>query len=372
MEKRAPDLDGVSLSEPPAGALLHPRAFTSPRVFDAELRHIFERSWVHVADLPELARGGDFVSATVGRVPVVIVRGEDGELRGFVNACRHRGATVAEGSGNCGHALKCPYHAWSYDTAGRLAGVPFREEFDCSLKDRDLIPVRVAQAGPLVFACVDERAPSFAEWAGHLPEALRGAERMEAAFSFHYDVSVNWKIYVENGLDGYHIRFVHDVLADFLAMELQTATNVFEEHSSYTLAPMSREFIAQLPPDVHTTSIRFGLVYPNLIPVLTPLDLSYLRIDPIAPDRIRITARSFDLDGPGRMTRDFRKEAFDRTNRQDIAVVERVQRGLQAPSLPAGVHSTLLEGRIGHFEKLWRQSLCAGIDGDLVPLRRAG
>jgi choline monooxygenase len=170
-------------------------------------------------------------------------------------------------------------------------------------------------------------------------------------------VSVNWKVYVENGLDGYHIRFVHDVLADFLALELQTATNHIEAHSSYTLAPMSKEFIAQLPPDVDCKVIRFGLVYPNLIPVFTPLDLSYLRIDPIAHDRVRITARSFDHDGPGRMTRDFRKEAFDRTNKQDIAVVERVQRGLQAPSLPAGIHSTLLEGRIGHFETMWRRSM---------------
>src|SRR5262245_41310899 len=101
MDARSPELDGIDLSAPPDGQLLPPRAFTSPAVYDAELRGVFEKSWVHVGDAPELARAGDYVTATVGRVPLVIVRGHDGALRAFVNACRHRGATVAEGAGNC-------------------------------------------------------------------------------------------------------------------------------------------------------------------------------------------------------------------------------------------------------------------------------
>jgi choline monooxygenase len=359
-------IDGVSLAEPRESELLPPRAFTSREVFDAELREIFERSWVHVADLPELARAGDYVTAQLGRVPVVILRGDDGDLRAFVNACRHRGATLAEGQGNCGHALRCPYHAWTYDTTGRLAGVPFREEF-CDLQGRDLLPIRVASAGPMVFACADERAPSFEEWAGQLPEALRGTEQMEAAFSYSYDVAANWKVSVENALDGYHIRFVHDFLNDFLAQDLGTAQNFLEPHSSYTRAPMSADAAAAI--GMADCFVRFGLVFPNIVPVLTPFDFSYLRIDPIGPERLRISARSFDVEGPGRFSRDLRKEAFDRTNKQDIAVVERVQRGLRAPGLPAGIHSNRLEARIGHFEAMWRAHLR---DGELVQLRRAG
>jgi phenylpropionate dioxygenase-like ring-hydroxylating dioxygenase large terminal subunit len=368
MESRAPknQIDGISLDEPREGELLQPRAFTSPEVFDAELREIFERSWVHVADLPELSRAGDYVTAQLGRVPVIVLRADDGELRGFVNACRHRGATLAEGQGNCGHALRCPYHAWSYDTTGRLAGVPFREEF-CDLGGRDLLPIRVASAGPMVFACADERAPSFADWAGQLPEAMAGSENMEAAFSFSYDVAANWKVSVENALDGYHIRFVHDFLNDFLAQDLGTGFNVLEPHSSYTIAPMSEEASTAIGRE--NCFVRFGLVFPNIIPVLTPFDFSYLRIDPIAPEKLRITARSFDVEGPGRYSRELRQAAFDRTNKQDIAVVERVQRGLRAPGLPAGIHSQRLEQRIGHFEALWRSHLR---DRELIQLRRAG
>jgi Rieske 2Fe-2S family protein len=353
----ARSFEGIHLGATTEGQLLPPRAYTSAAVFDAELRHIFERSWLHVADISELRRAGDYITATAGRVPLVIVRGEDSALRGFVNACRHRGATVAEGAGNCGAALRCPYHGWSYDTAGRLRGVPFREEFAC-LDQRDLLPVRIAQAGPLVFACTDENAPSFEEWAGSLLPALQQARaaEMEPAFELRYEVSVNWKISVENALDGYHVRFVHDTLSDLLANE--GSENGFEAHSSFTRVPISAEYQAQLPPELPGERVvRFGLIFPNLIPVVTPFDLTYLRIDPVAPDRIVLRSRSFDLDGPGRISRDFRREAADRTNRQDIAVVERVQRGLQAPSLPAGIHSNRLEARIGHFQRLWREML---------------
>ena len=88
-------IDGVDVSTPAPGRVLPPRAFTSPAVYAAEMERIFGRSWVHVADLPRLREPGDFVAATIGTTPVVVVRGHDGEVRGFLNACRHRGATLA-------------------------------------------------------------------------------------------------------------------------------------------------------------------------------------------------------------------------------------------------------------------------------------
>lgn len=357
MNDATPTIDGCDLSAPAPGRLLPPAAFTSPAVFDADMRHIFERSWVHVADLPELRNGGDFVTATIGRTPVVTVRGHDGELRVFLNACRHRGATVAEGQGNCGRQLRCPYHAWSYGTDGRLIGVPQRDEFSCDFASISLVPLRVATLGPMVFGCLDPSAPPFEEWAGELPAAMaraRGAE-MELAFEYHYDVDVNWKIYVENGLEGYHVAIVHDVLNDFV--ETKTARHHFEEHGSYTHAFIRPDYRAMVPNVPHLSAaeheyVRFGHLFPNLIPVLGPAEFSYLRIDPIGPEKIRLTARSFDLGGDLAVMRDFRRDAFDRTNHQDIAVVTRVQQGLRASSLPAGVHSSFLECRIGHFERM--------------------
>lgn len=354
---------GLDLSTPAPGRLLPPAVFTSPELFEMEMRRIFARSWVHVADLPELRAPGDFVTATIGRTPIVVVRGDDGALRGFLNACRHRGATVAEGRGNCGKQLRCPYHAWSYGTDGRLIGVPSREEFrGCDVESMHLIDVRVATAGPMVFACLDPAAPPFEHWAGELVHALeraRGAE-MELAFEYVYDVDVNWKVYVENGLEGYHVAIVHDVLNDFV--ETKTARHFFEPWASYTHAFIKADYLTMVPQLAHLseeehTYVRFGHVFPNLIPVIAPAEFSYLRIDPVGPERIRLVARSFDLGGDVAGLRDFRRDALDRTNQQDIGVVTRVQRGLRAQGLPAGVHASFLECRIGHFERMVARAL---------------
>src|SRR5207245_2498212 len=158
------------------------------------------------ADVTDLRVPGDFVAATIGTTPVVVVRDHDGAVRAFLNACRHRGATLAEGQGNCGRQLRCPYHAWSYGLDGRLIGVPSREEFQgCNFGDMSLVPVRTATAGPMIFASLDPDGPSFEAWSGELGAALAHAraDRMELAFEYVYDVPVNWKVYVENGLEGY-------------------------------------------------------------------------------------------------------------------------------------------------------------------------
>jgi phenylpropionate dioxygenase-like ring-hydroxylating dioxygenase large terminal subunit len=359
-------IDGVDLTPPLAKHLLPPAAFTSPAVYTYEMERIFARSWVHVADLPDLRVPGDYVVAAIGPTPVVVVRGHDGEVRAFLNACRHRGATVAEGRGNCGRQLRCPYHAWSYGLDGRLIGVPSREEFSCDLSRTGLVPVRTALLGPMVFGCLDDAAPPFEAWAGELTDAMaraRGGE-MELAFEYVYDVDVNWKVYVENGLEGYHVAIVHDVLNDFV--ETRTARHFFEEHASYTHAFIRPEYRAMAPHAAHLSEaenayVRFGHVFPNLIPVLTPAEFSYLRIDPIGPERIRLVTRGFDLGGELAATRDFRREAVDRTNRQDIGVVTRVQQGLRARGLPPGAHSSFLECRIGHFERMVSRALGADV-----------
>ena len=120
--------------------------------------------------------------------------------------------------------------------------------------------------------------------------------------------------YVENGLEGYHVAIVHDVLNDFV--DTKGAKHFLEEHSSYTHALIKQDYQGLVPPPPHVsaeeaTYVRFGMVFPNLIPVITPGDFSYLRIDPVAPGRIRLIGRSFDLGGQyAGEYRAFRREAF--------------------------------------------------------------
>lgn len=349
-------IDGIAISAPPPGVNLPPRAFTSAAVFEAEQRAIFARSWIHVCDVRDVPAPGDYATGVIGRTPVIVLRDrETGELRGFLNACRHRGAQLLDGKGTCDKQIKCPYHAWSYGLDGALLGVPYRSEFPADVARLGLVPIRVGAVGPLVMACLDPAAPPLEAWAGELPAALAraGVDGWDLAWERSYEVDANWKLFVENANDGYHIPFVHDVLTDLLVPESGVTT--LEAHSAYTIAQIKPSYV---PPDRDPADakIRFGCVFPNLIPVISPADLTYLRVDPIGPDRLRLFSRSYD-DPAFAAFRDLRRAAFERTTAQDIDVVTRTMRGLHAEGLPAGVHAARLEARIGHLERMWAEAM---------------
>jgi phenylpropionate dioxygenase-like ring-hydroxylating dioxygenase large terminal subunit len=351
-------VDGVELVAPERGHNLPPAAFTSPAVFELEQRAVFAKSWVHVADLVDLPGPGSYVAATIGRTPVLVVRDRrTGELRAFLNACRHRGAQLLDGKGTCDKQIKCPYHAWSYGTDGALLGVPYRDEFDCDASQMGLVPVRVGTAGPLVFACLDAAAPPLDAWVGELTSAIAHTKDWKLGFELEYELAANWKLFVENANDGYHIEFVHDVLTDLLAPD-DAGETVLEPHGAFTWARINPNYV---PPEFgpkENAKIRFGCVFPNIIPVLSPSDLTYIRVDPVSHDRFKLFVRSYD-DGEQLHLREVRKLAFQRTTDQDLAVVLRTQKGLHAHGLPAGVHASHLEERIGHFERMWAEALGA-------------
>src|SRR5215210_4934281 len=232
-----PAVDSVDLVPPPPGKNLAPRAFTSRDIFEIEQRAIFAKSWVHVADVRDVPNPGDFATATIGRTPVMVVRDrETGELRAFLNACRHRGAQLLEGKGTCDKQIKCAYHAWSYGLDGKLLGVPYRDEFDClDAAQMGLVPVRVGVVGPMIFACIDPTTPALEMWVGELAHRCesKGVADWEFAWELTYELDANWKIFVENANDGYHVQFVHDVLTN--ALVPNSDTTVLEPHSAYTI-----------------------------------------------------------------------------------------------------------------------------------------
>jgi len=362
MQPSSPLVDGVPLFVPAPGRNLPPGAFTSRTIFDLEQRAIFAKSWVHVCDLRDVAKPGDYTATTIGRTPIIVLRDRAGELRGFLNACRHRGAQLLEGKGACDKQIKCPYHAWSYGLDGKLLGVPYRDELDCETSQLGLVPVRVGSVGPLVFACIDPTAPSLDAWVGQLPEAFAaaGVADWEFAWELTYEIEANWKIFVENANDGYHVQFVHDILTDLLAPD-DNGDTTLEPHGAFTWAKVNPTYV---PPgqDPAQAKIRFGHIFPNLIPVMSPSDMTYIRVDPIAHDRLRLFVRSYDA-AEFRDFREFRKLAFERTTDQDIAVVVRTMRGLYAEGLPAGVHLSQLEARIGHLERIWAEAMIREVGG---------
>jgi choline monooxygenase len=197
--------------------MLQPWEVWDQDLFDLEMVRVFARSWVWIGDTDDLARPGDYITGRIGYQSVVVVRGDGGEVRGFLNNCRHRASGLAfEEAGNCGRHLTCPYHNWSYALDGRLVTVPDHERmygpgFDFSAYG--LVPARVHVAwGKLVFACLSRRAPSFESWVAPLAAryeryGIGGFHRYHRHLDETYPI--NWKVFCENSNDDYHVRFVH-------------------------------------------------------------------------------------------------------------------------------------------------------------------
>src|ERR671914_880990 len=187
-----------------------------PAILEAEKERVFGRTWQLVARTDELQRIGDFVPVTVLDEPVVITHGVDGELRAFYNVCRHRAGQVALTRGNR-KSLQCRYHGWTYGLDGALRACPEMEETeDFRKEDFGLMQVRVDTWGPFVFVNLDADAPALAEVMGAIPAEVAKAgydvDRMRLVERRDYVIECNWKVYVDNYLEGYHLPIAHPQL----------------------------------------------------------------------------------------------------------------------------------------------------------------
>ncbi len=187
--------------------------YRDPRVLDVEERRLFRPSWQYVGPLEGLRRPGDHVVGRVSRVPVLVVRGGDGGLRGFLNVCRHRGSLVVPADGNAPR-LRCPYHAWTYNLDGTLRSAPqCGPEIEAELPQLGLVPVRVATFGPFVFVNTSADGPPLEEVIGDLSEVIAGVgldlDGLRRRQRFDYTLPANWKIHLENYLECYHCPVAH-------------------------------------------------------------------------------------------------------------------------------------------------------------------
>ena len=162
-----------------------------------------------------------FLTANIGGEPLVIVRGDDGTLRAFFNVCRHKAGPLC--TEECGTVtkLRCRYHGWTYDLAGNLRGLP---EFDgvqnFAKEDNGLVPVAVAEWGPFVWVHLTPPREPVEQFLAPLPAWTASRSALNGLVWYarkSYDLACNWKVYVDNYLDGgYHVNTVHPALAGVL------------------------------------------------------------------------------------------------------------------------------------------------------------
>src|SRR5215210_1600032 len=165
----------VTLAEtaPRLAPALESRFYRDPAIAELEQERIFARSWQLVAHVSQLAGAGDYLTGTAGSQPVLVLRDEEGRLRAFRNVCRHRGSRLLNGSGQCGKAIRCLYHGWTYRLDGALIGVPeARSVAGLDKAELGLFPARVETLCGLVFVNLDIHAEPLAAQVAGLPERL--------------------------------------------------------------------------------------------------------------------------------------------------------------------------------------------------------
>lgn len=208
---------------------VHRDIYRDPEVFVAEMDRIFTRSWVYVAHESEVRQEGDYKATRVGTQPVIVNRDRQGQVRVMLNRCRHRAATVCQWRSGNAMSFRCRYHGWTYDASGDLVGVPFPEGYEHrDRRDLGLVQAaRVESYRGLVFASLDPDVPSLEDHlAGARPYIDRFMDhlpghQLEVADQAHRLVfDGNWKLQMENGVDGYHANFTHQ---SFFAL-MQQAT----------------------------------------------------------------------------------------------------------------------------------------------------
>src|SRR6201988_1985398 len=194
--------------------------YVDPRIAELERLNVFSKTWQLVARTDQLSSPGAFVSARLAGEPVVVVRGGDHVLRAFYNVCRHHAAAVV--SQPCGQAsiLQCPYHGWKYGLDGSLKGMP---EFDgvenFDRAENGLVPIPVETWECFVFVNLDPQAAPLQEFLGGLVKRIAplGISQLHYFDRRTYDIRCNWKVYVDNYLDGgYHVPHLHKALSSVL------------------------------------------------------------------------------------------------------------------------------------------------------------
>lgn len=278
--------------------------YTDPGLLALEKAYVFERCWLFVAHTDQLRDPGDYLLLDafdrMGH-PLFLVRGRDGAIRAFYNACRHRGGPlVDEPSGSTGPTLVCKYHAWSYDLEGRLLGFPEAKNFPREMKAScpGLARVRCETWGPFVFVKLGPGGPSLREHlepiATELDELLGDQSTgVHFAGSRQLEVACNWKAPGDGNIETYHVPFVHRTSAAPLLDETRTGQWLLPRGHSRMLIRFRRELPSELPlPRFRgdTSLAELGIysfhVFPNLSIVLGGPNFGFLVATfPDGPDR---------------------------------------------------------------------------------------
>jgi choline monooxygenase len=354
-------VDGDTLA---AGLTLPADWYTDPAVLRLEEERIFRRSWQYAGRLDQVERAGDFFTSRAGHIPVVVVRGREGELNGFVNVCRHRAAVVVLDDAGHRETLLCHYHAWTYDLDGSLRAAPRSDREEGF--DRDglsLVPVRVDTWGPFVFVNADVEARPLDEFLGELPALVASAgvnvEQLRFRLRSPVELATNWKVACENFLECYHCSVAHPSFSALVDVSPDAYRLEISETFSSQFGPLRNDVKSSFDAEGEVERGQFHFLWPNVKLNIMPgrPNLSIGPILPVGPER---TAGFLDYFFAEDADDDWIEEllAFDsQVGREDAGLVESVQRGLRSGMVEQGRLMLGSERLIHDFQRRVHETL---------------
>jgi phenylpropionate dioxygenase-like ring-hydroxylating dioxygenase large terminal subunit len=297
-------MDMKTQDQPPGPRYLLPReAYLSQEWFDREQELLFGKVWTWIGFETDCAARGQYVTGQAGSHPLFVIRGENNELRAFYNICRHRGAMLLEGKGTIERAITCFYHRWTYTLDGALRAVPQQANFPCLDKGKlGLRPAACATWNGMVFVHPDEHPQvSLDDWIGEFAKAhgpWNPAELELTTFQTH-EVKANWKLYLENHIDGLHLLHLHSRSIEGLDHSKQTwrfagPHYTFKEprSSSEILPERAKKGSPTLPliPSVQAEhqGSTVHMMFPNVGLAGGASYYAAFRVVPLAPDHSRV------------------------------------------------------------------------------------
>jgi len=347
---------------------MSPRYYSGEATLALEQRAVFARCWQLVAHRGQLAEPGDHVVGQVAGVPVLLVRGEDGVLRGFPNICRHRGGPLALCDGKGLRVLRCKYHGWTYTLDGQLrAATEMQDAFDFNVADIHLPPLQMREWQGLVFVALDAGVPPFDSVYGGIAERIAPIDLsgMHYFRRIDYEMECNWKIYVENYVEGYHLPHVHPGLSKALDYR-SYHTELFPWHS-LQCSPLRDSGVGYGAGEAF-----YYFVYPNVMLNITPGRLQTNVILPLGPDRCRVVFDYYYAPYEDTRARIGGDQAFsDEVQGEDAGICEAVQKGLASGYYTPGRLNPRRESGVWHFQNLMRAAYArAAVESPCTPAVR--
>jgi len=373
-------IDSYNPNAPLEEALTIPAPwYTDQTLYNLELQTVFANSWQLAGRVDQVREPGQYFTSDIAGEPIVVVRGAEGVLRGFFNACRHHAAAVMTEPEGKANQLRCPYHGWTYSLAGELKGTP--DFSGVSYFDRaanGLLPVQTGVWEDWVFVRVEGRdtagTSATNEQSGNHLESFLGAdlinqirplglEKLHWMERRHYQFDCNWKVFVDNYLDGgYHVPYLHKGLDSVL------------DYRNYTIENGQR-FCLQSSPIVsegaepETGAVRRGeralyyWIYPNFMINLYDGVMDTNLVIPLGVDRTEVIFDFYfpDVSETARERNRASIEVGQRIQDEDVSICRSVQRGLNSRAYNAGRLSVRREAGEHLFHRLLHADLNAGI-----------